>query len=137
MSKPMIFTPLDAFLELEDQTRVVNQRIDWSQAEQMMEDYKNGDHLLKVVIGGHEKTLEGLMLKADHLLNVLKVDSNGNAHVDRVFLGLSERDDNLGHSLVVIAVDDTLNGPIFKNSPADHIYDYCDPCPPSCPNAPQ
>ncbi len=124
------------FINKSDEEREQPHRINWQKAKTMMNAYKTGDNKLDVKINGQDQKLEGLMLDAHQLLNVLKVDANGNANVDRIYLGISDRDDNMGNSIVVIGITLVDGVPIYENDAQDHIYDYCDPCPPACPQEP-
>ncbi|MCR9173374.1 MAG: hypothetical protein NXI10_12815 [bacterium] len=110
----------------------VEDALDW------LGDFRNDPGVLFDVTSGAPQVVHGFSFRVDHV-NEIITGLNPDDH--EVHLGVAKRPDG-SHTLVLGAVEVTKDGDgvvsrreFLYNENTRRIFDYCDPCPPACPDS--
>lgn len=104
-----------------------------------LEDFRNDTPVLFHKINGVDYPVHGFSFDVN---DVREVALNLNNDNHEIFIGIAKRADDDSHTLILGAVELTkdADGEIIRrqflyNEHTRRIFDYCDPCPPACPDS--
>jgi hypothetical protein len=98
--------------------------------------YQSHPNPLKIKINGQKQTLNGLRVEREHIEQLF-----ANPNIKELFIvfGISPDTLNLGYSDQTLTTvlygltHDTTTNPTTVNIDSNLAFDFCDPCPPKCP----